>query len=182
MVDVDVENLGRYLNVPKDKLEAKGIESVRSRVGNLKDYFSRITVDEMKEQILEAFEDEYGKLTYPPAGIRMKQEQIKSLKTKYMSWDWTYGRKFNFQSEIAHRFPWGGITLQFQVGDGKIEDAELFSDAMNAECLEDVKKYLIGIPYSKKAMCSELSLYWSLDPEEENMVKDIISWIEKEDF
>ena len=182
MVDVDVENLDRYLNVPEDKLKSKGIDSVRSRVGNLKDYLPEITVDEMKEQILEAFEDEYGKLAYPPSGIRMKQEQIKSLKAKYMSWDWTYGRRFIFQTEISHRFPWGGVTIQFQVQDGKIKDVELFSDAMQAECLEDVKKYLIGIPYSKKAMCAELSLYWSLEPEEEKMVKDIISWIKKEDL
>ena len=53
MVDVDVENLDRYLNVPEDKLKSKGIDSVRSRVGNLKDYLPEITVDEMKEQIKE---------------------------------------------------------------------------------------------------------------------------------
>lgn len=182
MVDVDVEKLGRYLNVPKDKLKSKGIESVRSRVGNLKDYLPELTIEEMKEKILEASEDEFGKLAYPPAGIRIKREQINSLRAKYMSWDWTYGRKFDFQQEISNRFSWGGITMQFQIQEGKIADVEIFSDAMQIECLEDMKKYLKGIPYSKKSICSELSLYWSMDAEEEKIIKDILSWIKTGDL
>ena len=182
MVDVDVDNLSKYLNVPKDKLQSKGIESVRSRVGNLKDYLPELTIDDMKKALLKAFEDAHEKEAYPMAGIRMKKEQMKELKAKYMSWDWVYGRRFEFQQEMHKRFAWGSITIQFRIKEGKVEDVELYSDAMKTEFLQDMKKYLIGIPYSKKAMCAELSLYWSMDSEEEKMVKDIISWIKKEDL
>ena len=61
--------------------------------------------------------------------------------------------------------------MQFQIQEGKIADVEIFSDAMQIECLEDMKKYLKGIPYSKRSICSELSLYWSMDAEEEKIIK-----------
>ena len=35
--------------------------------------------------------------------------------------------------------------MQFQIQEGKIADVEIFSDAMQIECLEDMKKYYKGI-------------------------------------
>jgi len=58
MIDVDVWKLSRYLNVPEDKLKSKGVDSVRSRVGNLKDFLPEITIREVKDQILNAFQEE----------------------------------------------------------------------------------------------------------------------------
>ena len=44
LVDVDMDKLGRYLNPSKAKLQAKGVDSVRSRVVNLKELNSQITI------------------------------------------------------------------------------------------------------------------------------------------
>jgi lipoate-protein ligase A len=40
MLDVNAEDLSKYLNVPDSKLKSKGVASVRSRVTNLKDHIS----------------------------------------------------------------------------------------------------------------------------------------------
>ena len=45
MIDVDVSQLGRYLTPSKDKMKAKGVKSVQSRVCNLKDLNPEVTTD-----------------------------------------------------------------------------------------------------------------------------------------
>ena len=93
-----------------------------------------------------------------------------------------YGRKIDFQYELSHRFGWGGITLQFAVESGKIKDAIAWSDALNPDFIHTLPKYLKGLKYRKESICTELGLFWSDDPQEEEMMKDIIEWIQGEEL
>ena len=93
-----------------------------------------------------------------------------------------YGRKIDFQYELSHRFGWGGITLQFAVESGKIKDAIAWSDALNPDFIHTLPKYLKGLKYRKESICTELGLFWSDDPQEEEMMKDIIEWIRGEEL
>ena len=92
------------------------------------------------------------------------------------------GRKIDFQYELSHRFGWGGITLQFAVESGKIKDAIAWSDALNPDFIHTLPKYLKGLKYRKESICTELGLFWSDDPQEEEMMKDIIEWIQGEEL
>ena len=65
MVDVDREKMGRYLNPSKAKLSSKGVDSVRSRVVNLKELASDTTIELLSQKLAEAFGQVYG-LTYGP--------------------------------------------------------------------------------------------------------------------
>ena len=60
LIDVDMGALGRYLNVQPDKLQSKGVHSVRSRVANLREFSQAITVETMKQRLEAAFEKVYG--------------------------------------------------------------------------------------------------------------------------
>ena len=60
MVNVNLGELSRYLTVSKDKLKSKGVDSVRARVTNLTEYAPDLTVDVLKQKLLEAFEEVYG--------------------------------------------------------------------------------------------------------------------------
>ena len=48
--------------------------------------------------------------------------------------------------------------------------------------IEKLPKYLKGIRYHKKNICSELRLYWAEDKQEEEMITDIIEWIKEEEL
>ena len=61
MVDVDLNALGRYLRPAPDKLAAKGVQSVRSRVVNLAQLVPGLTVGSLAEALCDAFEAEYGR-------------------------------------------------------------------------------------------------------------------------
>src|SRR5690625_448825 len=53
MFDSEIDHVVRALNVRKEKIESKGIKSIRSRVANIKEYLDEsLTMNEFKETLL----------------------------------------------------------------------------------------------------------------------------------
>ena len=177
MVNVNMGELSRYLTVSKDKLQSMGVDSVRARVANLTEYAPELTVDELKQKLLEAFEEVYGLKANILKMDDLDAEEVAERTKKFASWDWIFGRKLDFQYELSNRFPWGQITLQIKVKNGRIEDMNVYSDAMKQDLMPEIKRYLKNIRYDKNAICTELGLFWSEDKEQEQMMSDIIEWI-----
>ena len=59
MVDVDLEMVQRYLSPSKAKLAAKGVDSVRSRVVNLREFLPDLTVERLSDALTAAFAEVY---------------------------------------------------------------------------------------------------------------------------
>ena len=112
----------------------------------------------------------------------LDQKEIEMRTKHFSSWDWRFGRKIDFQYEISKRFSWGQMNIQFQVDKGKISDVNVYSDSLKPMTIEKLPKYLKGIRYHKKNICSELRLYWAEDKQEEEMIADIIEWIKEEEL
>ena len=55
LVDVDTDRMSRYLSPSRAKLTAKGVESVRARVINLREQNPALTVDALKGAMIDAF-------------------------------------------------------------------------------------------------------------------------------
>ena len=182
MVNVNLGELSKYLTVSKEKLKSKGVDSVKARVTNLKEFAPELTVELLKEKLLEAFEEEYNLKAEIIEVEDLNEDEIRKGKDKFSSWDWIFGRKIDFQHELSNRFSWGQLALQFQVKDGKIEDVIAFSDAMKPEPIRQLSGYLKGVRYRKESICAELALYWSEDKSEEAMVKDVIDWIQSSEL
>lgn len=182
MVNVDIEQMDRYLDVPKDKLKAKGVESVKARVGNLKEWLPELTVEEVKKTLLDAFQEAFGLVSCLISENRIRKNEIDELREKYMSWEWTYGRRSDFQKSIYNRFVWGSVEIQFQIQDGKIGETEIFTDALCTGSVEIIKKSLAGALYSKEAICSKLMLCLRSNWGERMMIEDILFWIKGEEF
>ena len=182
MMNVNKEMLSKYLTVSKEKLQSKGVDSVKSRVTNLVDYIPDLTLEALKKALREAFEEVYG-LTSNECKMEDLDQKEFELRTKHFSsWDWRFGRKIDFQYEISKRFSWGQMNIQFQVDKGKISDVNVYSDSLKPMTIEKLPKYLKGIRYHKKNICSELRLYWAEDKQEEEMIADIIEWISEEEL
>lgn len=60
LLSVDSEQMLKFLNVDKAKLQSKGVDSVKSRVINLKEYNANITVESMCKQIKISAEKIYN--------------------------------------------------------------------------------------------------------------------------
>ncbi len=60
MVDVDMEMVQRYLSPSKAKLAAKGVDSVRSRVVNLREFVPSLTIDQLSDALIVALAEVYA--------------------------------------------------------------------------------------------------------------------------
>lgn len=152
LVDADMESLGKYLMPSKAKLQAKGVDSVRARVVNLKEFCPSLTVDGMKSAMLAAFSRVYGMEATALPGEILDPAAIERLRERNASWEWNYGKALPGDLFCEGRFLWGGIALHFQVEKGKVAAAEVFSDAMDWQLGKLLREAFVGRVFSAKAL------------------------------
>lgn len=87
MVHVDLGELSRYLTVSKEKLQSKGVESVRARVANLDEFVPGLTIDTLKEKLFEAFEEVYRLKARVLKAEDLDQIEIAKRQDRFSSWD-----------------------------------------------------------------------------------------------
>lgn len=177
MVDVNVQDLSKYLNVSQEKLRSKGVDSVKSRVANLKEFCPGLTIPELKEKLVEAFEEVYGYTAKRITENALNKEELDAAEKKFASWEWIFGRRMEFQYEIEARFPWGGITMLLQVEQGMITDLQIYSDAMEQGFISRIPEYLKGCRYGKEDLCVGLYRVPALNDAERQMMQDIQRFI-----
>ena len=142
----------RYLSPPKAKLMAKGVASVRSRVVNLKELSPTLTIDGMRRNMEQAFQEVYGLTAasfVPDATMTSKIEELKLL---YSSWDYLYGAPLSFTFSCEEKFEWGYVGLQLDAKGGVINDVALNTDAMDWVLPELITKALKGCRFETDAM------------------------------
>jgi len=144
LFDADMEKLSRYLTPPKAKLQAKGVQSVRSRVVNLKELSQGLTCDELKKQLRRAFSEVYGLPTEEIVLDAEADAYIQKEAEVLSSWQWLYGQRLPFSCSCEDHFPWGHICLELQIESGAIRDATVYSDAMDWSLADTVSKALKG--------------------------------------
>ena len=172
MVSVDMSRLSTYLNVDPSKLKSKGVDSVRSRVVNLSEYKSTLTIDMMKEKMVEAAQMVYDLKAIPFDISKTDADTIKEYETKFGSDEWLYGRRLPFEYRINHRFTWGDFDLNVNVNAGIIETSELYSDANDEAFIRMIASQLEGKPFAYKEL-SELIDSCIVTEENKTMAEDI---------
>ncbi len=178
LVDTDFEKMTRYLQVSKEKIETKGIDSVRSRVINLRQLNSELTINEMKKAMARSFQEKYGGKAEEVILHSNENEEIKRLTDKYSDWDWLYGKTPEFDITFNRRFEWGDIELGLTAKKGYIDRAVIYSDAMNADLIQNIAKKLEGIPFNIDDITGRIKTV-DIDAESEKIIYDLVEWIEK---
>ncbi len=155
LIDSDHARIARYLNVPKAKLEAKGIKSVRSRIVNLSALREEINVDLMKELAEQAFTDEYmpDDTERDVIWYQTNTDGFRELYHKYRSWEWRYGESLAFTAVMESFFPWGSLQMCFAVANGVIDDLRIYTDALDSEFFAEMADRAKGSRFK----CSELT-------------------------
>ena len=152
LVDVNGEKLTRYLTPAKAKLESKGVASVRSRVVNLIELCPTISIEALKQAVVDAFEAVYGLRRAPKTLTDEDAARIAVLRETYAGWAWRYGQRLPFTLRCEGRFPWGGVELQLQMNEGAIQRAAVFSDDMDFAFPPALEKVLTGCRFDLEAL------------------------------
>ncbi|MBT9777973.1 lipoate--protein ligase [Clostridium sp. MCC353] len=173
LLQADMDEMSKYLNVSLDKLRSKSVDSVKSRVENLIAHVPDITVERMKQALIDAFEQVYGKPAAYLPEERLDKMELRRNYEKFSSWDWNYGRKIPFQYEVNKRFPWGGIGIQLNVNGGVIQEAAAYSDMLDTEFISKLEQALSGVPHSEREMAEAVKGILCSSPLQEEIRKDI---------
>lgn len=157
MYDVDIERLTHALTPPTDKLQAKGIASVRSRVANLRDYLPHIASVEALSQALERhlsreYQDEEFLLTDDQHSVIMAAAQ-----SKFATPDWIYGRSPNTTATYARRLPCGHVEVHLQIKKGHIEQCRIGGDFLGNSPINVIEECLRGCLYEREALLQRLA-------------------------
>ena len=167
LLDTDSEKLARYLQVSKAKMAAKGVNSVRSRVVNLIELNPEITTEGMKEALIAAFRAEYSpECPLSPTYVGMQEschiletpefEAFPALVEHFGSWDWRLGDTPAFQAELERKFPWGLVQLAFRTSGGVIQEARVWTDAMDADLGSYIESALTGKMLDFPTLCTAI--------------------------
>lgn len=174
LVHTDFSKLSRYLKVSDDKIQSKGIDSVRSRVINLTEIQKELRMEDLNESIEGSFGKLYGKpheLPFDPYA-----DQAAALYRKYASWQWRFGDSPDFTIEIQKRFPWGNADLGFKIENGVIQSDTFYSDAMNGVLIQEIAGQLKNVPFQKEAIAERLGRVDS-SKESHEIINDLIQWL-----
>ena len=176
LINVDIHKLSTYLQVSKQKIASKGVDSVQARVGNLSLFQPDITIETMKEALKASFQELYVEITDPPVIVSESTYDLQELYQKYSSWEWLYGKTPSFDIILETRFPWGGIELGLNLKNGLIGEAKIYSDAMNSHLIEQIALALIHQPFQVDQMVRVISPLES-NPENEKIINDLVTWL-----
>lgn len=152
LVDVDTQRMGRYLNPSKAKLQSKGVDSVRSRVVNLRELNPDLTIPGLKAAMAEAFSKVYGLKAEPLPEEALDRSRIDFLRQRNASWEWRYGQKIPFTFEMEERFSWGSIRVELQVENGVVQQAKVYSDAMDCFFPPKLEQALTGRRFTRESL------------------------------
>ncbi|PFO04304.1 lipoate--protein ligase [Bacillus sp. AFS076308] len=150
MLNSEIENVVSALKVKKDKIESKGIKSVRSRVANISEFLTeKISIEEFRSLLLKNI---FGGQDEIPEYILTEEdwEKIHQLsKERYQNWDWNYGKSPKFNLQHSHRFPVGSVDVRLEVNKGKIENCKIYGDFFGVGEVSEIEKRLTGIRYER---------------------------------
>ncbi|HPR81606.1 MAG TPA: lipoate--protein ligase [Enterococcus sp.] len=158
MFDSDVNEVVNSLKVRKDKIESKGIKSIRSRVTNIKPFLPKenqeMTTEEFSQEILlKIFGVDSVEAIKTYTLTDNDWEKVKVISEQYYAnWDWNYGKSPAFDIERRKRFPIGSIEVRLNVAEGKITDAKIYGDFFGLGEVKDVEDALVGTKYEKNAL------------------------------
>ena len=148
LMNTDFARMVEYLNVDSDKIKAKGIKSIRSRVINLQEVANNLTIQAFSEALRGAFVDEYlaAAAEYQELDIAdFVQQELVQLEGKYSAWEYRYGESPAYAIRLKHRFDWGGVELALDIKHGRIINIKLFSDAMDHQLSARWEELLCGL-------------------------------------
>jgi len=148
----ELENLVKALNVDNDKIISKGIESIKSRVTNIKEHVKEdIFMEKFKKILIEnifiwnkSSLKEYNLTSDQIASIE------KLMKEKYMTWQWNYGESPEFNYRNSKRFQGGKLEVLLNIVEGHINECKIYGDFLGVMDVSEIEKKIIGVKYGEE--------------------------------
>ncbi len=156
LFDSDPSAVEGALRVDPEKFKAKGIQSVRSRIGNIRPLLpSDMTMRQFWEYLLHFLTgDIVTKVNLPQGAL----QEIRTLRdTKYATWEWNFGRSPAADIHAKKRFPAGTAEVYLTIERGRIKEIQIFGDFLALRPIAPLRDILIGKEYKKEVIQRNLT-------------------------
>lgn len=146
MFNSDLGIVNDALKVDPDKIKAKGIKSVRSRVTNVSEHLSSdITLEQFRALLLNNIIKDNSAEEYvlSPADI----EAIEKIRAeRYSKWEWNYGFSPECTMQKKKRFEGvGTVEALLTVDKGEIKALSFYGDFFSTDAPEALAERFIGL-------------------------------------
>lgn len=179
LLNVDTSMMMKYLNVDIAKLQAKGVNSVKSRVANLISYCPDLTPELMAQKLSLAISEVYNCTAEIIPDSEFNSSEIIQLEQKFANWNWIFGRRIPFTHQLKQRFSWGDIDICLAINAGKIQDITIYSDMMEQDFILSLKQNLQNCPYIKQAILTKIQQSFTTDISAQ-IQQDLLQLVEQE--
>ncbi len=156
LISTDLERMNRFLIPSREKLQSKGVASVRSRVVNLAELAPELTVEALSEYFIASFAEVYGTspvhYTFPEGAM----EEIAGGAERFASVEWTNGREIRENYVKKNRFAWGEAEIRIETDGEDVLDCVIYSDAMDQDLIREARNALIGAEFDDCAMSESI--------------------------
>jgi lipoate-protein ligase A len=157
LFDSNIDEVVNALNVKLDKIQSKGIKSVRSRVANIKEFLKEeLTIEEFRKMLLESIFKEQGEIQL----YEWTDEDMKAIhelaETRYRNWDWNYGKSPKCNIQHSKRFAVGQVDIRLEVNKGIIEAVKIYGDFFGVGDVSDIEGLIIGTRYDQQEIKNKL--------------------------
>lgn len=157
MLDSEIENVVSALKVKKDKIESKGIKSIRSRVANISEFLDeKMPMEQFRQLLLSSIFGGSENIQEYKLTDEDWEKIYKLSEERYQNWEWNYGKSPKFNLQHTHRFPVGGIDVRLEVNKGIIENCKIYGDFFGVGNVQDIEEKLTGIRYERSDIDSAL--------------------------
>ncbi|HLV70295.1 MAG TPA: lipoate--protein ligase [Xanthomarina sp.] len=158
LLDTNMSEVVKALQVKMSKIQSKGHKSVRSRVANITEFLKNpMTMEEFKSQLLKGLYE----ASEPFETYRLTEkewEAVHKLKAeKYDLWDWNFGRSPKFNIQRTKRFDIGEIDIRIHVEKGHITEIAIYGDFFGEKPVKELEESLKGVAYNKPQLKEALS-------------------------
>lgn len=158
----DLDFLGQALRVRPEKFASKSVKSVRSRVGNIKDFLppelaQGFDAEALARSLLREMERESGGAL---EGLSLSDEDLQAVaglrENKYLTREWNYGRSPACNFHNRRKYAGGFLEALLDIRQDAIAACRFYGDFMALRPVAEVEALLLGTHYDRASAAAIL--------------------------
>ena len=152
LFDSDSSVLASALQVDEEKIRAKGVKSVKSRVTNVRQHLPKdMPLKQFKKVLLGSILTQFPGEEY--VFTQEDLEEIEKLSVRYRDWEWNYGRSPACDLVRKKRIEGcGTVEVYLTLDQGRIHKLQFRGDFFSARDPEELARHLVGLPLERQTL------------------------------
>lgn len=158
LFNANPEMVAGALNVDPEKFRSKSAKSVRSRIGNIRDFLNAdMDIVSFWTYLKEALTGQG--FMHDTLSADELQAVLKLKETKYDMWEWNFGKSPKYNMSNTRHWAGGKLEVCADVADGFVAEIMFYGDFLAVKSMEPVTEALCGCPFRAEEFSAVLDKF-----------------------